>query len=69
MKRYYHEFKVQVGNNDFDTMIDIDLLSIESIEQYDVGTLLHMSSGMHIQTYSSKKEVIELINKRNQFGQ
>ena len=66
MKRYYHEFKVQVGNNDFDTVVDVDLLSIESFESYDVGTLLHMSSGMHIQTYSSKKEVREILNKLNE---
>ncbi len=66
MKRYYHKFKVQVGNHDFDTVIDVDLLSIESLESYDVGALLHMSSGMHIQTYSSKKEVHEILNKLNE---
>ena len=69
MKKVYNKFKVQVCNKDIDTMIDIDLLSIESFESYDVGTLLHMISGMHIQTYSTKKEVIEIINKRKQFGE
>lgn len=66
MKRYYHEFKVMVGNKDFDTVVNIDLFSIESFESYDVGMLLHMSSGMHIQTYSTKKEVHEILNKLNE---
>jgi hypothetical protein len=67
--RQYHEFKVNIGNNAYDTMIDIDLLSIESIEKHGVGSLLHMDSGMHIETYLSKKEVREILDKLNQFGQ
>jgi len=66
MKRYYHEFKIIVGNNEYDTMIDLDLLSIESIEAMGKTTLIHTDSGMHIEVCKTKKEVIEIINSINE---
>ena len=74
MKRYYHEFKIMVGNGEYDTMIDIDLLSIESVEispyktdsNFGEMALLHTDSGMHLHVYNTKKEVMEIINSVNE---
>ena len=65
MERYYHEFKVTISEYLEPSMIDIDLLSIESVESYYGSSILHMSSGTHFKVNQTKKEVMEIINNVN----
>ena len=52
MKRYYHEFKMQVD------------YTYESLKGNDM-VLVHTDSGMHLHVYNTKKEVMEIINSIN----